>query len=48
MSKFIVSLNNVKGALNEEKQKLLKIQEIASNSSKVNENSINELKRNII
>ncbi|APF27226.1 hypothetical protein NPD7_2079 [Clostridium sporogenes] len=47
VSKFIVSLNNVKGALNEEKQKLLKIQEIASNSSKVNENSINELKRNI-
>ncbi len=28
-----------------EKQKLIKIQEIASNSSKVNENSINEIKK---
>ncbi|EJO5349474.1 YhgE/Pip domain-containing protein [Clostridium botulinum] len=47
VSKFIVSLNNIKAALNEEKQKLLDIQEIASNANKVDQNRINVLKTNV-
>lgn len=45
VSEFIVSIKNIKDSLNEEKQKLLKIQEFASEPAKINKNLINELKQ---
>ncbi|MGO5066815.1 MULTISPECIES: YhgE/Pip family protein [unclassified Clostridium] len=48
VSKLIVSLKNIKDNLNGEKEKLLKMQETFSNSNKINESLINELKANAV
>ncbi|WP_251860190.1 YhgE/Pip domain-containing protein [Clostridium sp. Marseille-Q2269] len=43
VSNLIESLNNIKNALNEQKQKLVNIQEVASNSNKVDNKLIDDL-----
>ncbi len=48
VSQLIVSLKNIKNTLNGEKEKLLKMQEALSNSNKINESLINELKANTV
>lgn len=47
VSEFIVFLKNIKDSLNEEKQKLSKIQEATQDPAKINKNLINQLKQNI-